>query len=175
MVKIMKEKLKTIWFIMVVISVLAQTALSFLLLYNKAPNKLMGDIIIVLTLTYILAFLLIVGLSAHSKKISREAMGGYKRSLKVVKRVLTLLMLIISIMNLLGSGGGGLDFIFSIVLVVFNLVIIYVDILFSRVKDKFTRKARKRERQEKDAHVRAYRIGQGNLSKQKRREETNEK
>ena len=170
-----KEKLKTIWFIMVSLSVLSQTALSFFLLYKKAPDKLMGDIIIVLTLTYILAFLLIVALSAHAKKISREALGGYKRSLKVVKRVLTLLMLVVSIMNILSTGAGGLDFIFSIILVIFNMVVIYIDIIIGRIKDKFTRKAKARERKEKEARVRAYRIGSGNLSKLKTSEERHEK
>lgn len=167
----MKEKLKTIWFIMVVISVLAQTALSFLLLYKKAPNTLIGDIIIILTLTYIFAFLLIVFLSAYAKKISREAMQGYKRSLKVVKRVLTLLMLVVSIVNFLSAGGSGVDFIFSIILVIFNLIVIYIDILVSRVKEKFDKKSRSRERIKKDEQVRAYRVGMGNLSKTKSREE----
>lgn len=170
----MKEKLKTIWFIMVVLSVLSQTALTFLLLYKKAPDKLFGDIIIILTITYILAFLLIVGLSAYSKKISREAMGGYKRSLKVAKRVLTLLMLVVSIMNIVSAGGGGADFVFSIILVIFNLVIIYIDIVVSKIKDKFERKARKREREKNEEKVRVYRVGMGRLSKIKSREETNE-
>lgn len=170
-----KEKLRSIWFTMVVFSVLSQTALSFFMLYKKATDKLMGDIIIVLTLTYILAFLLIAGLSLHAKKISREAMVGYKRSLKVTKRVLTLLMLVVSIMNIVTAGGGGLDFIFSIILVIFNLIIIYIDSLVSRVKDKFARKAKKREREEKNQKVRAFRIGQSENKETKQKRGNHEK
>ena len=171
----MKEKLKSIWFIMVVVSVLMQTALTFFMLYRKSTDKLLSDVIIVLTIAYILAFLLIAGLSLHSKKISREALGGYKRSQKVVKRVLTLLMLVMSVLNFLSAGGSGIEFIWSIILIVFNLIVIYIDSLVGKVKQVFIKKKKRKEREEKEARVRAYRIGSGQLSKMKKSEGTDEK
>ena len=167
----MKQKIRAIWFIMVVLSVLAQTALTFFLLYNKATDSTLRDVIIVLTIAYILAFLLIAALSANSKKISREALGGYKRSQKVVKRVLTLLMLVMSVLNFVTAGGSGVEFILSIVLIVYNLIVIYIDTLISRIKDKFAKKRKKKERAEKEARVKAYRVGNGQLSKMKTSEE----
>ena len=170
----MKEKLKKIWFCLLVVSVLLQTALTFWLLYKKSTSKILSDVIIVLTIAYVLAFLLITALSLPNKKISREAMSGYKRSQKAVKRVLTFLMLVMSVMNFLTAGGSGLDFVFSIIMIIYNLIIIYIDMWISRIKDKFTKKTRKREREEKDARIKAYRIGKGNLSKMKTSEGENE-
>lgn len=165
----MKNKFKVIFFIITILSVLLQTALTFYLLYVNATTKIFKDIVIVLTIAYVLAFLLIVLLSLPNKKISREALAGYKRSQKTVKRVLKLLMLMVAIINILNARGSGLELAFSIILLIFNFIIIYIDKRIEKISDFFARKRKTRDRIESDQKWRAYRVGE----KRKNYEEEN--
>lgn len=165
----MKNKFKIIFFIITIMSVLCQTALTFYLLYSSATAGIMKDVIIVITLMYVLAFLTIVILSFPNKKISREALVGYKRSQKSIKRVLTLLMLVISLINILNSNGSGLDLVFAIILLVVNVIIIYIDKKIENISDFFARKRKHCERVESDKKWREYRVG----DKRKKYEEKN--
>ena len=149
----MKEKLKKIWFVLLVVSVLLQTALTFFLLYRQSRSEMLDKIIFVLLLTYIFAFLIIVIVSFPSKKISHEAMVGYKRSQKSVKRILTLLMLVLSIINIVQAKGSGLEFTLSIIMIVYNLFVIYIDMKISRLKDKIYRKKKSAERKIKELQI----------------------
>ena len=159
MVRIMKEKLKAIWFTLLVVGTLFQTTLTFYLLYKKSENETLNKIIFVLLLAYVLAFLVIVAMSLGSKKISRDAMVGYKRSRKTIKRVLTLLMLVLSVINIFNSRGGGAEMVLSVAMIIYNLVLIYIDIKITKIKDGFARKRKQRERAAREAEIKTYRIG----------------
>ena len=85
-----KDKLRVVLFLLSIVGTVAQTALTFYLLYNQSTSELLHKVVVVLLLTFLLSFLVIVVMSFHAKKISHEAMRGYKRTQKAVKRILTL-------------------------------------------------------------------------------------
>lgn len=146
-------------FVLGIISTLAQTALTFFLLYRKSTSERLGQVIFILWLTYVIAFLVIVAMSFGSRKISPDAMQGYKRSQKAVKRILTLLMLVLSVVNLVNSKTGGVELGLAIAMIAYNLFVIYIDSKIAKISDKIARKKKKREREKKEAEIRAYRVG----------------
>lgn len=154
-----KRGIKTVLFVLAIISTLAQTALTFFLLYRKSTDERLSQIIFILWLAYLIAFLVIVIMSLGSRKISPEAMTGYKRSRKAVKRILTLLMLVLSMVNLINSKTGGVELVLSIAMIAFNFFVIYIDMKISQLTDKLARRKKKRERAKKEAEIRAYRVG----------------
>lgn len=165
--KEVKERVRSVWFFLLVVGTILQTALTFYLLYKQSSNETLNKVIFVLLLTYVFAFLVIVAMSFHAKKISKEAMRGFKRSQKTVKRVLTLLMLGISVVNLFVSRGSGLELTLSIIMIMYNLLLIYVDIKVAAIADKISRRRKQKQRAEKDALISAYRIGDKRQSKER--------
>ena len=162
--EIMKDKIKLVWFILFSVATLAQTALTFYLLYKKTDNAVLRDVILVVLIAYILAFLVIVGLSVPNKKISREASAGYKRSRKVMKRVLTLLILGLSVHNIMVSRGSGVEYALAVGVLVYNLVVILIEQKIQIIKDKFDRKKKKKEREKQNEKIKNYKLGNGNLN-----------
>jgi len=168
--KEIKEKIKIAWFIMLIIGTIAQTVLTFYLLYRQSKSEFLNKVIFVLLITYVLAFMVIVLMSLHARKISPEAMRGFKRSQKSIKNILTLLMLVLAIINLVGSRGNMLELILSIIMLIYNLIVIYIDAKITKIADRIIRKKKKREREEREAEIRAYRIG----DKKRKKENQNE-
>ena len=166
-----KGRLRAILFILSIVGTVAQTTLTFYLLYNQSTSELFHQVVVVLLLTFLLAFLVIVAMSFHAKKISHEAMRGYKRTQKAVKRILTLLMLVLSVVNIINARGSGLEFTLAIIMIIYNLIIIYIDMKITNFTDKIARKRKQKEREKREEELRAYRVGDKRRKKEQKNEE----
>lgn len=145
----MINKLKRIWFLLTTILVLSQTFLTFLFLYRQAKEyKVLPKVVMVLALIYIVAFIVLMLMSLHAKKYSKEALSGYKRSQKAIKRFLNLVILSLNILYVINMGG--LVKLYPIVMLVFNVLLIIFDIKMAEIADKIERRKKKRQREKKE-------------------------
>lgn len=151
----MIEKLKKMWFFITTIVVLLQTVVTFFFLYLKAKDEggsgvLLG-VIFILACIYIFAFIVLALLSAPNKKYSHEAMGRFKRSRNMVKRLINLIMLATSIMLIFNSKSG---FVLApIIMVIFNLFLIILDFKMAEISEKRARKRKKKLREKREAEL----------------------
>ena len=157
-----ERKPSLILFIFKLISVIVGTMFTFYLLYRKTEDKTLQSIIFVVLLIYLFAFLIITLMSLPNRKISKDAMAGFKRYKKATKRILTLTILVLSVFNLVKSVGSGVDITLSILLIIYNLILMYVDVKINEIADKLERRRKRKEREKREKELREYRIDSKN-------------
>jgi len=168
----MIQKLKKFWFLLTTIVVLMQTAVTFGFLYYKSESPVLGSVIMVFAAGYILAFLVLCVMSAHSHRYSREAMHRFKTSQKAVRRILNLIMLAMNIVFIINSKSG---FVLApIVMVIFNFLLIVIDFKMAEIAEKRERRRKQKRREKEMAEKEAYNPNKneeddGNYKKHKKR------
>lgn len=137
--------LKKVWFTLVTLFVLFETALTFYFLYRSAEEyKVISTIVMVLSACYIGAFVILFIMSAHAKKYSKEALGGFKKSRKAIKRILNLIIVSLNIFYAISLDGA--EKIYPLILLGVNVLLIIFDFKMAEIADKLERKRKKKER-----------------------------
>ena len=142
--KTMIEKLRKVWFILTGAMVLIQTLIGFYALKADATTTGFKSVISVLFAIYLVAFVVLVVMGLGSKKHSTNALKAYKRSQNIVKRLLTISLLLFNVLVLIKSGAGLK--IASAAAIVFNVLLIVIDIKMAELAAKIERKRKKREK-----------------------------
>lgn len=152
--KQIKEKRKgsRIIFGFTLVSILFQTILTFaLLLKSTEENVGLSKITGVLFAVYLVAFVILTISSIGTRKYGKEGLNLYKSSMKWFKRIVKLLLVVISILNIFSAVKVDiLALMWAIVLLVINLFLIALDFFISGVKFVVGRKVKKWKRNRQD-------------------------
>ncbi len=143
-----KKRGSLIVFGFTLISMLLQTVLTFKLLFETtAENKALARVTTIMFMIYVVAFALMVLFSIKQRKFEKESVSMYKGTMKWFKKIIKLLIVVISIVNILvASKVDTVALIGAVALLLFNLFLISLDIFIDGVKFKIQRKIKKRKR-----------------------------
>ena len=148
-----KRKGNSFIFFFNLVSIGFQTILTFSILKNSATNGLLSKITTILFIIFLASFVLVTAVGFINRSYNKTALGLYKNSMKVVKYVLKLLLIIISVLNIIQATR--LDFV-ALISSIFSLLLVILAIAFdvavASVKHKWSR-YRKRKRREKQERL----------------------
>lgn len=148
-----KRKGSRIIFGFTLVSILFQTILTFtLLLKSTEENARLSKITGVLFAVYLISFAILTISSVRTRKYGKEGLNLYKASMKWFKRIVKLLLVVISILNIFSAVKVDiLALMWAIILLVVNVFLIALDFFVSGVKFVIGRRVKKwkKNRQEK--------------------------
>lgn len=143
-----RKKGSRIIFGFTLLSMLFQTVLTFtLLLKSTEENKTLTKITTIIFFVYVIAFVLLTLVSIRSRRYEKESISMYKTSMKWFKRMVKLLLVVLSIMNIVSASKiDGFALVGAVVVLLINISLIALDIFISGVKYTIGRKYKKWKR-----------------------------
>ncbi len=134
------KKGNSFFFTFSMLSLLFQTVLTFVLLFNASQTPKIQTAIKWLFGIFLGTLAIVTLMSRAKKRYSKEAVSMYKTSMKFVKYVLKLLMIAISVLNIFSAKSLNVfAFVSSIVSLVLVVISISVDVFILKVKYRWSK------------------------------------
>ena len=132
-------------FAFTLISMIFQTVFTFvLLLETTEENAVLTKITTWLFIIYAISFIVMTMLSLRSRRYEKESVAVYRSSMKWFKRMIKLMLVVLSIMNIITAVKIDIFALISaVILLIVNIFLISLDFFVAGVKFKIRRKLKK--------------------------------
>lgn len=132
-------------FAFTLISMIFQTVFTFvLLLETTEENAVLTKITTWLFIIYAISFIVMTMLSLRSRRYEKESVAVYRSSMKWFKRMIKLMLVVLSIMNIVTAVKIDIfALIGAVILLIVNIFLISLDFFVAGVKFKIRRKLKK--------------------------------